>query len=517
MILLAVLLLAARPACAQKPDDILKRNIKASGGEKTLLAVQSVRFDGTVALAGEKRPFLWQLKRPDLFYMEIQTAPGGLMEAYNGRSGWYENADGAPHSLPAAEQGRARAAAQFRNDRFLTYKKEKSRLQALPRDSIDGRAALGIEFTTRSGIQRKLYFDAQSFLLLKEEQLRADPAAPGTTMREEILYSDYRAVDGVQEPHRITLRRTPHGGMPQSWEARVDKVTHNGDVQAQVFQFPARASAALPDFAALLKQVEENQKNLEKLREDYTYTLVQTEFEVDGKGNVGQKSEKTYEVFYLGNWQVQKLIAEGGKPLRADKEKKEEERIQKVIKDYEKSKQKEEQERVKKEQRKAEGKDEKKKEDDDDLSVSDFLRVCQLVNPRRERFRGQEVVVFEFEPRPGYKARNRAESLIQKMAGSIWIDENAREIARAEARLLDSFKVGAGIIGSLGKDSAFVFEQERVRNEVWLPSYTEVNATARLLFKGLKFNATQRYSDYKKFNVESRITTQPPAPKPQQD
>ena len=48
------------------------------------------------------------------------------------------------------------------------------------------------------------------------------------------------------------------------------------------------------------------------------------------------------------------------------------------------------------------------------------------------------------------------------------------------------------------------FEQERVNNEIWLPTYQEINIAAKiLLFKGLNANAVTRFRDYKKFNVEA--------------
>jgi hypothetical protein len=504
-------LLGAASLPAQKAEDIIKRHVKAIGGEKALKTIQSVRLEGTVTVDGENHAFLWQTRKPDLFYVEVQTPQGAFIEAYNGRSGWREEPASGPQTLPATEQGRARTTALFRNDRFLTYKKEKIHARLLGREPFGERAVFVIEMTTRAGLHRRLYFDAQSYLLLREVQERS--AEAGARAWEEVAYGDYRPVDGVLEPFRVTIHRTVAGSTVQSWDARVERAAHNTVADPQAFQFPARA-AALPDFVALLKEVEQNQKNLEKVREDYTYTMVQSDFEVDDKGNVREKSERTYEVFYLGDWQVQKLVAENGHPLPADKARKEDERIEKVIRDFHKAKQKEEQDRIKKEQRKAQGKG-TQEEDDDDITVSDFLRICRLVNPRRERFRGQDVAVFEFEPRPGYKAHNRSESLIQKMTGTIWIDEQAKEIARLEARLLDSFKVGAGILFSVGRGSAFVFEQEKVRNEVWLPSYAEFNASARILFKGLKLNTVRRFSDYKKFNVEARIGVQPPKAPPQ--
>ena len=37
-----------------------------------------------------------------------------------------------------------------------------------------------------------------------------------------------------------------------------------------------------------------------------------------------------------------------------------------------------------------------------------FLKVCEFVSPRRERFRDRDAVVFDFRPRPGFKPSNRA-------------------------------------------------------------------------------------------------------------
>jgi len=119
-------------------------------------------------------------------------------------------------------------------------------------------------------------------------------------------------------------------------------------------------------------------------------------------------------------------------------------------------------------------------------------------------FRGHEVVAFDFEPKKGYKPKNRVESLISKLAGTIWVDEDARQIARLEAHLTDSFKFGGGLLASIGSSTAFAFEQEKVDGELWLPSYGEANISARVLLLA-KFNRSleRRYSDYKKYQINS--------------
>jgi hypothetical protein len=63
----------------------------------------------------------------------------------------------------------------------------------------------------------------------------------------------------------------------------------------------------------------------------------------------------------------------------------------------------------------------------------------------------------------------------------------------------------------LQKGTSFVLEQAYVNNEVWLPTYEEAHVGVRvLLVKGFKVNEVTRYSDYKKFNVETLSTIAKP-------
>ena len=86
----------------------------------------------------------------------------------------------------------------------------------------------------------------------------------------------------------------------------------------------------------------------------------------------------------------------------------------------------------------------------------------------------------------------------------MWIDEKAHDVARLEAYFVGDFKFAGGLLANLQKGTSFVFEQAFINNEVWLPTYEEAHVGVRLLLvKGIKVNAVTRYSDYKKFNVES--------------
>lgn len=273
---------------------------------------------------------------------------------------------------------------------------------------------------------------------------------------------------------------------------------------------PSTVSAPLPETEALLKAVIENLDKVEAAREDYTATKTVTDREVDGSGRVMKTAEKTFHCFYLSGRRVEKLVAENGQPLASARAAKEEARIAKIIRENEERKF---QGKADEDRRRREGerKREAERKDDDEPTAAKVLRLCRFVNGRREIFRGREVLTYDFEPRRETKAQGRLESWIQKMVGRVWIDEAARHFLRLEARLTDSLKVAGGLFLSVSKGSSIALEQELVRGEVWLPTLGEVNVSARfLLLKGFKNHQTQRFSDYRKFAVDTTSEVRPP-------
>jgi hypothetical protein len=251
----------------------------------------------------------------------------------------------------------------------------------------------------------------------------------------------------------------------------------------------------LPDIPALLLDIQKNQSAIEDLRKLYTCHLSEEEDKTDSDGNVKSRTMKDYDVFYVGDEQVLHLLAKDGKPLEGDDKQEEGDRFNKRY------------DKLKKEQAElaADPKKRAKKEEQDEAQLSDFLRAETFTNPRREMFRGHEVIAFDFAGNPNYKPKKEIDRIIQKLTGEMWVDEQAREVARLEAHFAESVKMGGGLLASLQKGSNFIFEQEKINGEVWLPSYAEVHFAGRIVFVKLKQNAIDHYSDYKKFRVGSTL------------
>jgi hypothetical protein len=473
----------------QNAGKIIDAWLRAEGGSKRLSQLRSIEYQGTVsdAATGGSGQYTLILEQPNRIYQEITVGGETKKLAYNGKSAWRDDAKGL-RTLTGTESDLLESTARYRNGRLTQYKKERVRVRLVGEETVRGQATHHVEVITSSGIRRDVYFDVASHLIVEEV------VAGGSAGGERTFYSDYRTVDGVAEPYQIE-----HDEPGKTWTITLAHVLHNPAVNDTVFGFPTASNRPLPDIADLLKAVEKNQQALEKLVEQYTCDKTQTEFEIDSHGTTKQKGTKEYQVFYLDGDEVDRLIKRDGKPLSPDEDRRESERVQKRAQDYEKKQAK----KANEADRGQEGKRNK-----DDVQVSAFLRIDRFTNPRRETFRGHEVIVFDFEPNPSYKPSTTIEHLLHELEGSVWIDEQAQDVVRLEAYLNSTFKMAGGLFASLQKGSAFTFEQAKINDEVWLPSYLEAHVNAKLLLvKGLSGNFTQRYSNYQKFHVETVTQT----------
>jgi hypothetical protein len=261
--------------------------------------------------------------------------------------------------------------------------------------------------------------------------------------------------------------------------------------RAQVSSAAEISHAPLPDVPSLMREVEEHQKESERIQRDYLYREV-----VRQQRSNGRKGEtREYDVFWLRGVQVHKLVRKDGKDLTAEEQRKEGERIDKdVAKALERK-------------RKADAKGkETDSEGREEVAVSRFLQLGTFSNPHRELLNGRSTIVVDYAGDPNAKTRNRLESVIRDLAGTIWIDEQDRAIVRLEGRFADSFKIGAGFVMSIRKGTTFSMQQIKVNNEVWLPSRIEANGAARVLllfhFDG---SVLITESDYRKFKATSII------------
>jgi hypothetical protein len=476
---------------------IIDQYVKAAGGSKALSKVRTVLIDGTVPAQagsnGRSGTYSFRVKLPNRYYTELRNGAKTEIVAYNGKSVWHQGDSGQIETLLGREALEVEAAAEYYNLRFLGLAKQKIGAAYIGTVALRGRPTYQIELTYPTGVQWEVFFDQQSHLILAEKgELAGVPL--------EIDYDDWRTTNGIKTPYRIEIHRGA-----EVYAVSVTRAVTDETIGERVFDFPMKSQVQLPDLKKLFEEIDANQKEIDKIKENYAGTQVEEETEYDKAGGVSKKEVNEYSFFYLNGDEVTTLVKKDGKPLSEADQTKENEKTQKRIAEAQKREKKKEQ---KDEKAKEEGKESK---DNDDPGIEVFLRVSQFVNPRRERFRGQDVLVFDFEPNPEYKPKNIEEKVVKELAGVVWIDEKAKDVVRLEAYFVGDLHIGGGVLANLQKGTSFIFEQAYVNNEVWLPTYMEAHIGVRfLLVKGFKMNVTTKYSDYKRFNVETLNTINKP-------
>ena len=491
--LLILLGLSSGPARAQEPRKIVEQYVKAAGGGRALSRIRTLAIEGAFTTDdGRSGTYTLDTKLPNRYYLELLVGDQNLIEAYNGKSAWHRDATGEFGTLVGSDGMQVEAAAQYYNSRLVNPKKEKMALAFVGNTQGRSKDALELEITSATGIKRHVFFDPQTHLIVKE-------AATVGGVTEETLYGKYQTVDGIKLPSRIEFQRGD-----AKYDITVTRAIINGPIGERIFDFPKKSQVQLPDLKALFKEIDDNQKATDKIKENYAGTEAEEETEYDGDGKVKKREMRESTFFYLDGDEITTLVKKDGKPLSEREQEKENERVRKRIEEHQKR-------QAKKEAKEEKAKEQGKNEDKDEPGIEVFLRACQFVNPRRERFRGQDVLVFDFEPNPEFKPHKLEEKVVQKLAGVVWIDEKAHDVARLEAYFVGDVKIAGGLLANLQKGTSFVFEQAFINNEVWLPTYMEAHIGARvLLVKGFKMSFATRYSDYRKFNVETLSTIAKP-------
>lgn len=113
--------------------------------------------------------------------------------------------------------------------------------------------------------------------------------------------------------------------------------------------------------------------------------------------------------------------------------------------------------------------------------------------------------IIEARPKPGYRAVHSRARDFEKVRATIWIEQDTYHWVKVDADVLNTISVGFGLL-RIAPGSSMHFEQTRVNDEIWLPSSMLVRFEARLaLVKGLRGEYDIRYSDYRKFQSDSKI------------
>lgn len=246
------------------------------------------------------------------------------------------------------------------------------------------------------------------------------------------------------------------------------------------------SSAPLPDIQTVISRVRARALALEGLRKNYICTMTMTADEFSSNGSKKTHTDQ-YQVFYVGNTEVDQHVARDGKPLSPADAAKEQQRVDKLVAKLKSQQQKPEKDQVV-------------------ISASGLLKVATFSNPRRELINGRPTLVFDYQGNPSAKADNLGQEVMRRLAGTLWIDERDDALLRFKGTLQENFHVAGGLLINIKKGSWFDSTFAPVHGEIWFPALTTAHVDGRfLLLKGFSGDGRQTFSDYRKLTTSVTI------------
>lgn len=259
--------------------------------------------------------------------------------------------------------------------------------------------------------------------------------------------------------------------------------------------------APLPEVHTFLGEVRARLHTDEYLLDQYTFTERHTERHLDARGNVQKVTSEVFEVYPSPEpgETYRRLVERDGKPLDAEELAKEDRKQQgKSALNSTRAAQ------LKRLEAKAEARSREEK------VVEELFRIFDLVIAGRETVDGRRTILVTFRPRADFEPTTKSGKILKKFAGRAWIDEEDRQVVRAEGELLDDLSFGFGILAKLKRGARAELIRRKVNDEIWLPAETRFIGHARvLLIKAIHLDSISEYSNYKKFTVATEATVKP--------
>lgn len=484
--LTTALLLLASAASGQSVSKLISQANKALGGEKALKAITSQQSTGKITRLSDGATGRYRSSfSAGSAYSEAFDIEGFEYAAgQNGKSGWVRDSKNGPRTVTGEAARDFQAEAVFRNGRWLRAKDDKARLSFGGTAEIGGKPSNAVIITSAKGTRIKVYFDAVTGLPVQEEIPRGPDA-------KRLIYSNYRLVNGVQTPFTM---RVEDGG--ESYRVDLEAISYNQPVPRTAYDFPSISGDPLPNIPTLLEEIKANTAKIDEILENYSYTETRIDRDLNSSGQFVEKdSEKRSFTFYKGH-RIARTIEKNGKPLSVSDQANEDKEAQKQIAEIEKRLA--ERERKQFGQQNVAAKDQSS-EPSRRITIADALKNSRLINPRRERFGGREVIVFDYEPDPTFKPKTQNEKIFAICNGAVWVDATTKQVVRLEATLMQSM---GSFLAKAKRGASFTLENQLVNNEIWLPLRADISLQIKVLFAGININNLIKYGDYKRFETE---------------
>jgi hypothetical protein len=226
----------------------------------------------------------------------------------------------------------------------------------------------------------------------------------------------------------------------------------------------ARSSAetALNVDQVIQKAVKRGQQDQLGSVPDFKYRKLTASEELDSAGNVKERREKIYEISYRDGLSHATLLAVNGHPPTGQDLKQQSDNEMSLNKLLGQTKS-------------------AKGDNRESFLTADLVSRFNFKILSQTTLNGRATYEISFEPKsPTPPAHRLVDRLLGQISGTLWIDAQEFEVARADVSLRSEVNLFGGIIGSL-KKLTYTLERTRIANGIWFSTLSSGDFQGRKL------------------------------------
>ena len=251
------------------------------------------------------------------------------------------------------------------------------------------------------------------------------------------------------------------------------------------------------------KSLQRDQRDDELARQ---YAYLETSAEQEWKnGQRTKRQTQTHEIMSLYGQPYRRLVAKDGKRLTGAEQRKEQDKVDKLAAERARETP------AQREKRLAKYAEERRRR-----------RAFLLEIPKAYSFQlagetavaGRGAWMIDATPIASYQPKDSRAMMLTKFKGRFYVAKQDSTLLKLEAEAIDSVSFGL-VLARLDRGARFSLEKIHVNNELlWMPARIKVEFDARLaLLKKIRVDLQIDYSDFRKFQSESRVLTIEPVEK----
>jgi outer membrane lipoprotein-sorting protein len=213
--LAAILVLAATGLSAQADEvtNVINKAIKANGGKDALTKYKAatMKGSGTVNVMGMEIKYsaTWYYLYPSLYRVDLEGEAGGMtfkvVQVSDGKEGWQKIGDMETMKLPKNDFDNVKSQIAIQEITTLLPLLDKKRytVASLGDVKVKGKKAIGLNVTSKGGVDVNLYFDPTTLMIIKLQHQAKDPT--GKEVTQTLFMNSFKKIQGVAFPTKVQV------------------------------------------------------------------------------------------------------------------------------------------------------------------------------------------------------------------------------------------------------------------------------------------------------------------------